>query len=683
MTLPRPSVTLACPSDAELVELVEGRLEGPALERMTEHLAGCSACAGFLGGLAPHEARGALPTSGVLDVQVARDILAETTAPGSGDAPAGGSVLGRGATVDRYLVLSLIGRGGMGEVYAAYDPDLDRRVALKLLHTARSAEQARRRLTREARALGKLSHPNVVQVHDVGEHEGDVFVAMELVEGQPLDAWCHGPAKPSWQEVLGAYLDAARGLAAAHEEGIVHRDVKPSNILRGKDGRVRVADFGLAVGRPAGAASTEPPDGDPLRDDADAVEARPLADTIPAAATQAGRGGDALTATGALVGTPLYMAPEQFDGAAVGPAADQHSLCTALYQGLYGALPFEVAEGSDVLAQLIARKKEGPPAAPPPGSPVPAPVHRALVRGLASRPEDRFPSMDALIDAFREAMQPPRRTRLRNAAIGAAALLTAAAVAVGIRGGAFDDPCAHPERQLAGAWDPGVRGRVRAAFLGTGRAHAEDTAARVAAQLDRYGASWTAMRSEVCEASRGGQRREILALRDACLDRRRGQLRALTTLFAASPDPQVLDKAVTATASLPPIAYCADTEALAARIPPPEDPALRARVAALQTKVDEMTALRSAGKYRDASTIGESLLAETEGMGFAPLRAQVQTCMGRLREDMGDYAGAATLLGAGASTAAEGEDDVLAAEAISRLLIVVGHRQQRFEDALP
>src|SRR4029077_7384251 len=107
-------------------------------------------------------------------------------------------------------------------------------VALKLLHTARGSERARRLLLREASALGKLSHPNVVQVHDVGEHEGDVFVAMELVEGQSLDAWCHGPPPPPWPEVLAAYLDAARGLSAAHERGIVHRDVKPPNILRGK-----------------------------------------------------------------------------------------------------------------------------------------------------------------------------------------------------------------------------------------------------------------------------------------------------------------------------------------------------------------------------------------------------------------------------------------------------------------
>src|SRR5262245_21913742 len=154
------SPTLACPSDAELVELVEGRLDGPALDRLREHVVGCSACAGFLAGLAPDEIRGALPSSSTLDVRVARAIFA------GGDigdaAPAREAILGRGAPVGRYVVLALIGRGGMGEVYAAYDPELDRRIALKLLHTARGGDEARRRLVREARALGKLSHPNVV-----------------------------------------------------------------------------------------------------------------------------------------------------------------------------------------------------------------------------------------------------------------------------------------------------------------------------------------------------------------------------------------------------------------------------------------------------------------------------------------------------------------------------------------
>ncbi len=159
------------------------------------------------------------------------------------------------ARIGRYLVLSLLGRGGMGEVYAAYDPELDRRVALKLLHLSGGSERARKRLAREARALARLSHPNVVQVHDVGEHRGDLFLTMELVEGQSLKDYVKSDPRPGPRAVLDAYLDAARGLAAAHQKGSIHRDVKPANILRGQDGRVRVADFGIAAG-----FEDEPPD---------------------------------------------------------------------------------------------------------------------------------------------------------------------------------------------------------------------------------------------------------------------------------------------------------------------------------------------------------------------------------------------------------------------------------------
>ncbi len=231
-------------------------------------------------------------------------------------------------------------------------------------------------------------------------------------------------------------------------------------------------------------------------------------------------------------------------------------------------------------------------------------------------------------------------------------------------------------------WDAAVLGRVRAAFAGTGRPYATETGTRVAALLDAYGGSWSTMRGEVCKALQvEKQRGEIVRLRDACLDRRRDQLRALTTLFGEKPDAEILDRAVTAAAGLPPVASCADAEALAARVPPPEDPALRARVAKLQPDIDRMTARLSAGKYADALRIGEPLLAEAETIDFAPLRAQVQVGMGNVRDRTGDYTGAEALLRAGGVSAAEGRDDVLAAEAASALLLVVGDHQLRFDEA--
>jgi tetratricopeptide (TPR) repeat protein/predicted Ser/Thr protein kinase len=558
--------------------------------------------------------------------------------------PANGSphdVLAGAAQVGRYLVLSLLGRGGMGEVYSAYDPELDRRVAVKLLHTAQGSMGTRAALLREARALGKLSHPNVVQVHDVGEHDGDVFVAMELIDGEALDIWCAGSPKPTWQEVLAAYVDAARGLAAAHAKGMVHRDVKPSNILRGKDGRVRVADFGLA--------------------------------------TAHSPGGDASDASStAIVGTPGYMAPEQFEKAGVGPAADQYCLCTALYQGLYGELPFAVGKGTGLL-ELVVRKQEGLPPSPPGGSPVPLRVYRALARGLAPRPEDRFPSMEALAAALSPA-QASRGARWAVVAVGAAVCLVAA-LAVALSG-APGDPCAHPERQLAGAWDDGVRGRVRGALAGTGRSYAGATAERVAAILDAYAGSWTAMRHDVCEASRSGRvRKDLAALRDECLDRRLGQLRAVSEVLAEKPDVEVLDRAVQASSALTPIASCADTEALSARVPPPEDPALRARVAAIRPRIDRIEALFHAARYQDGLALAGPVANEAKSLPYPPLEAQTQFWLGELRDATGDYVAARSLFEDCAVAAAEGKDDVLAATAWARILYVVGERQHHLDEA--
>jgi hypothetical protein len=351
-----------CLDDERLVLLVEGKLDGRARADAEAHLEGCDACQRLV-------------------AAIVRDAPADTRPPPG----RGRGLLDRGACIGRYLVLSLIGRGTMGEVYAAYDPELDRRVALKLVHTVRGAEEDRARLVREARALGKLSHPNVVHVYDVGEHEHDVFVAMELVDGDSLDAWCRTAPAPGWQAVLAAYRDAARGLSAAHAQGLVHRDVKPSNILRGRDGRVRVVDFGLVAPSKGASAPT-------------GGIARPAA-PLP-------RGGaldDRLTATGALVGTPRYMAPEQHEGSRVGPESDQYSLCVALHEALYGAPPFTVPRGvpiSKAIGELFEQKKRGAPTTPPARTPVPAWIYEALVRGLAPRPEDRYPSLEALVMAL-------------------------------------------------------------------------------------------------------------------------------------------------------------------------------------------------------------------------------------------------------------------------------------------
>ena len=573
--------------------------------------------------------------------------------------------LPRGAAIGRYLVVSLIGSGGMGTVYAAYDPDLDRRVAIKLLCTV-GDHASRLLLVREARVLGQISHPNVVQVHDVGESGGDVFVAMELVEGESLDAWCQRSPPPRWQEVLAAYVDVARGLAAAHARGVVHRDVKPANILRGKDGRVRVVDFGIALG-----ATTEAPLS--LRG---GVEGASASGPLRAAAGPS-------TAAEPVMGTPLYMAPEQL-AARASPASDQYSLCVSLYEGLYGAPPFAFDLDlplTEAIVRHFARKQQGPPPLPS-ATAVPRWIGVALSRGLAPRAEDRYPSMEALVAALTSDPEAPRRAFRRMAGVGAAAGALVVLAAVGWARGALADPCAHPEQHLVGVWDEGVRARVRGMLGSAARAGAAETAARVVARLDRQAADYAAMRGEVCRTARSGkQRREILDLRDACLSRRRGQLQALATLLGEEPDAQVLDRAVTAAAGLPPVSTCADVEALTARVRPPEDSALRARVDALQPHVDRLETLYTTGKYKEGLALAEQVLPETAAVPYPPLRGQALLWAGRINEGIGDFETARARLLEAARSAAEGGDDVLVATAWTRFFFVVAERQQHVDEA--
>jgi serine/threonine protein kinase len=283
----------------------------PAQERaaLDVHLAQCSVCFEVVSALA----RGSNPG---------------LATPGNSlEQPA--PTLARGTAVGRYLVLDPLGAGGMGVVYAAYDPELDRKIAIKLLapsvaHGSSSSEG--QRLQREARALARLSHPNVVAVYDVGIASAQVFVAMELVEGQTLGAWLSAEPR-TWQQVVRCFVDAGRGLAAAHAVGLVHRDFKPDNVLVGRDGKVRVSDFGLA-------RATQPMPGEgPSQQEGTAS-----ASSVPGHEGRSGPQDGSLT--GARAGTPRYMAPEQWLGAATGPWTDQFSFCVALWEALYGELPF-------------------------------------------------------------------------------------------------------------------------------------------------------------------------------------------------------------------------------------------------------------------------------------------------------------------------------------------------------
>jgi serine/threonine protein kinase len=317
--------------------------------------------------------------------------------------------------VGRYQVLGRIGTGGMGVVYRAHDPELARDVAVKLMNAEAIGDDqtatARARLVREARAMARLAHPNVIHVYDVGAVEDGVFIAMELVEGESLASWLRtadGGAPRDWREVLRVYIDAGRGLSAAHAAGIVHRDFKPENVLVGSDGRVRVGDFGLA--------------GTPTLGDAESAE-----DHRPGEADLDDGLAGSLTRTGALLGTPKYMAPEQEHGALASARSDQFSFCVALYEGLYGRPPYD----GDTVARYRRNVRAGRVVGPGIDTKVRGWIYTEIVRGLAVDPAARHPGMDALLDRLEKALVDPRlatRSWVRRVAVSVPLL----GVAVGI-----------------------------------------------------------------------------------------------------------------------------------------------------------------------------------------------------------------------------------------------------------
>ncbi len=273
-----------------------------------------------------------------------------------------------------FVLLAELGRGGMGTVFAAYDERLDRKAAIKLLHTRnRPSHVHRRKMLREAQAMARISHPNVVSIYEVGEAGDRVFIAMEFIDGQTLARWQRQPGR-TWQEILAMYLQAGNGLAAAHAAGIIHRDFKPDNVLVSRDGRARVLDFGLA--KP----------GERLLDSEDPVDVSLV------------RSGPQpkLTVDGLISGTPGYMAPEQYDGQPVDARADQFSYCAALFEALFGVPPF----AGKMAAEIASNTLSGHVQSRPKDSPVPVELQRALLRGLSNNAEQRFPRMDDLLAAL-------------------------------------------------------------------------------------------------------------------------------------------------------------------------------------------------------------------------------------------------------------------------------------------
>jgi tetratricopeptide (TPR) repeat protein len=596
-----------CLDDNAVLELVCGTLAAAELERAQQHLDDCATC---------------------------RALVAHVAA--ESDTADGATVsewehLQAGAQVGRYRISEVIGAGAMGFVLAAHDPELGRTVALKLLRVSGAAAEALRpRLLREAQALAKVSHPNVVAVHDVGSFGEHLFVALELVDGGTLTDWLCEPR--SVREIVSAFRQAGEGLAAAHAAGLVHRDFKPDNVLVGKDGRVRVTDFGLAL---------------------HVVDAGPTIAPIAVAGIV-----PRLTQTGMLVGTPGYIAPEQLEGHAADVRSDQFAFCIALFEALHGYRPFAGEDWPELRAALLAGRIERRAG----GRRVPRWLEKIVVRGLRREPAERWPTMRPLLDAL-DRGSPITAPRV---ALGAGAL--AALGVLGVLGMRHhrETQCEAAGDAWASVWPDASAAALRARLGST----------EVAATVDRafrtYGAVWMEMTRASCKATEvaGTQSREVFVAREQCLQERRDYALALAHALLEGPPPKV-DGALEVASSIPSVAECANPAPLSI------SPANDARRRDLQSRMAKATI----DGYLTAKTDPQpfqALADEAHALGLPALESHALLL--RARYDADEHTEEAALQQSALSAFAA-HDDAALADAWARLAFHAGFHAGRYDDS--
>ncbi|MDQ3299031.1 MAG: tetratricopeptide repeat protein [Myxococcota bacterium] len=600
----------ACPQDSELSEFIARALPPVTAARLEAHVADCADCRRLLFALA------------------STSILEDDVAP-----PA--------VRFGRFETIDVIGRGAMGVVYRARDPELDRVVAIKLRRgQGRLEVEGEDRLRREAQALARLTHPNVVAVYEAGRQDDKTYFAMEYVEGSSLDAWLAKPRQPA--EVIARMVEAGRGLAAAHAAGLVHRDFKPHNVFVSKEGIAKVGDFGLVR-----------------------VEGEPA--ELPGPSTSRDL---ALTLSGAMLGTPAYMAPEQLRGAPATEACDQFSYCVTFFEALYGQRPFPGASIDELLAAMDR------PLVLPASPRIPPAVSRVLVRGLASDPARRFASMAALLAV----LDPHVRRRRRGAVVAGLALaaVPAGGIAIMAMRSAPTEVCRGAERNLAGIWDADRKDQIRRAFLATGLPYAEDTWRGVERSLDGAMTRWTTMHRSACEATRvhGEQSEAVLSLRMWCLDDRLRETKALTDTLGAA-DATVLNRAVDAADRLTAVDACADARALTEK-QPPRDPAARLRIDGLQAELAKGRAASNLGDFETSVAILDRVTTAAQTEVYAPLEAEALLELGRTRFFLdGDAKQAEQILMKAVFAAERGRHDMVRARAWTVLVFLVGIAQAR------
>jgi tetratricopeptide (TPR) repeat protein/predicted Ser/Thr protein kinase len=550
--------------------------------------------------------------------------------------------------IGRYAIVRKLGSGGMGVVYVAEDTDLKRRVVIKLLRADLTSATDSARLQREAQAMAQVSNANVVPVYDVGMHEGAVFLAMEYVEGSDLATWLRQPRRPG--AILDVFVDAGRGLAAAHGAGLVHRDFKPHNVLVARDGRVKVTDFGLA-------------------------RAERVTDEAPASGGHAGDLDTPLTRVGSQLGTPAYMAPEQIRGEDVDARADQFAFCVALWEALYKERPFAGATVDELFENVTAGCRKTPPASVR----VPAHARFVLERGLAIDPAQRFPDMGALLAV----LSPRRKKYLPTYVVVIAGTVIAAGNIIGITGrqNRAKPTCSGGDEEIAAVWNADRRKAIESAFSATNRPDAPAAATALATRFDRLAGDYRAMRREACEATRihKTQSETVMGLRIDCLGHKRTQLATLVDLFAAG-GASAVEQAPTVAVELTGVEACADVKSLAAPIAAP-DPAKRRAVGELRHHLAGAEALLLATRLDEAIESGRVIVDMAVALGYDPLIAVARLFAGEAELGLTRYADAAKSLDEAARVAETGKHDAVRARAMTQLVWAL-RGEGKLEEAL-
>lgn len=572
---------MACPDDDLLVAMVERSLDPAQFAAIEVHIDSCDSCRRIV-------AAAVADTGGFA--------LGTPVAPLTDDSEPFAKLIDVSIN-ERYVIAAVLGKGGMGTVYLARDVTLDREVALKLHHRVGASSD---RLHREAMAMAKLAHPNVVTVFEVATVDDRLYVAMEYVRGETLRGWRSSQPR-SWSDIVAMLVETGNGLAAAHAAGLVHRDFKPENVLVGDDGRPRVGDFGLA--RVGASPSGDKPSSSPNA--AASLEAR-------------------MTQTGALVGTPAYMAPEQLNGAIVDARSDQFAFCVVAWELLYGKRPFA---GSTLAAleESITKQERWLPAR----SSVPPRVRAVLERGLAVDPADRYPDMPALLAALRSAAVPRTRRRLLLGLAGVIALAGGGVVlASTMKTRRHEAACVDAGNEMRGIIDPLTRMQVRTAFTGTGIPGAVAAYDRAEKVLVRYADALATQATATC---RGRDEPRVLTnARQNCLGDRSRALANLVSVLG-TPDKGIVSRATSAAWAMFDPNPCDDAPTLLARArtastTPPE----------VSAQLRELQTLKDLGKYKEGIPIAKALVDAARARGDKNAELSGLIVLGQLYGDVED-----------------------------------------------